>query len=283
LGKDPWLAVFLSLIVHGAGHLYLRKWIVGILLLLVFLPLWVMSVRNVYAWIGLGALRLLVSAHAYIAAQSASPSRTRPTIAIILLLVGLYCLGRFLLPLGVVRSLVYAGPTIGRSMTSTIPDRSRIVVDRLAYRRHDPALGDIVAFTLPDHPLAQDLPGIKRIVARGGETVHIRGGIAYVDGRRREPCKRIRPPQHSDPFRVMDATEVKPYFAHGVSEPYHVPQGCYFLLGDNRWDSVDSRCYGAIPRPDIIGKVVKVLWPLNVPPLYDTASEQAVTQGNSEH
>lgn len=273
LGKDPWLAVFLSLIVPGSGHLYLRKWIVGIPLLLLFLPLRVIATRNAYAWVGRGALGLLVSAHAYVTGRSASPTRRRLTIAIILLLLGLYCLGRYVLPLGVDRFLVSARRTTGHSMMPTVPDRSLVVVDKLAYRSHEPMLGDIVLSTVPDHPLIEAPTAIKRIVARGGETIHIRSGIVYVDGQRRELCKRIRPPRYGGPFRVMDPADLRPYLAHGVSEPYHAPQGCYFLLGDNRWDSTDSRCYGAVERKNIIGKVVKVLWPLNIPPLYDTKSE----------
>jgi signal peptidase I len=71
-------------------------------------------------------------------------------------------------------------------------------------------------------------------------------GRVYVDGKQRDLLSQATRGPDEDGFRP-------PY---GVTEPYRVPDGCYFILGDDRSNIFDSRCYEAIPRKSILGRVV---------------------------
>jgi signal peptidase I len=124
----------------------------------------------------------------------------------------------------------------------------RILVPRFNWL-WSPGRGDIVVLHTP--PAAMRACGsggifVKRIVGLPGETLSERGGGAvYVDG------KKLREPYIDAARRREDPTR----------GTWHVPEGEYFLLGDNRGASCDSRRWGAVPRHDIIGRVVLVYWP----------------------
>jgi signal peptidase I len=105
--------------------------------------------------------------------------------------------------------------------------------------------GDVVAFKTPE--LARERCGaggtyVKRVIGLPGDTVAERNGVVSVDG------------------QPLD----EPYVGHRDDTParrWHVPAGSYFLLGDNRPQSCDSRVFGAVPRRNVIGRVVFVYWP----------------------
>jgi signal peptidase I len=110
-----------------------------------------------------------------------------------------------------------------------------------------PHRGDVVAFKTP--PLAAVRCGVggtfvKRIVALPGETFAERDGFVLIDG------KPLAEPYVADANR--DRLTIR---------PVRVPPGRYFLLGDNRVASCDSREWGAVPRGSLIGKVVALYWP----------------------
>jgi len=127
----------------------------------------------------------------------------------------------------------------------------RVVANRLAYRFGDPERGQIVVFTAPQ---AADRCGegnggttfVKRIVGLPGEQVSARGGVVYIDGQRL-----IEPYVH--PSRRGRNSESWP----------PVPAGHYFLLGDNRTHSCDSRTWGTVPRSSLIGPAMVTYWPPN--------------------
>ena len=263
LHKDPWLAVFLSVVLPGLGHIYVRRRIVGTLFLLSFLLLRVMSTSNLHAVFAVIVLPIIASAHAY----GAWPlSKVRP---LVLFLVLLLCSGlfiRILMPLAVGQFFVdvYV-PLVGPSMEPTILDGSRAVVDRLTYRFTDPSIGDVILFSPSEsESVSSDYirPTGKRIVAAGGETVQIRDGDVYVDGKKRELRGGDYGHARSRSSPPIDLSGTyNPYLRYGVHEPYYVPENHYFVLGDNHRHSVDSRCFGAIPRENITGKVIKISWP----------------------
>lgn len=101
--------------------------------------------------------------------------------------------------------------------------------------------GDIVVFPRPDQP---GVDYIKRVIALGGETVEMRGGRVWVDGRRLE-----EPYFHRDPWalEVQASRGGKP---PGLP-PVKVPPGHLFVLGDNRFNSVDSRNFGFVPEASV--------------------------------
>jgi signal peptidase I len=125
----------------------------------------------------------------------------------------------------------------------------RVVANRLAYRFRDPERGDIVVFKAP---AAADQCGladggstfVKRIVGLPGEVVSARDGVVYIDGERL-----IEP--YLDPSRR----------GHESAGWPRVAAGHYFLLGDNRDFSCDSRVWGTVPRSDLIGPVTLTYWP----------------------
>jgi signal peptidase I len=138
---------------------------------------------------------------------------------------------------------VFVVPT--GSMRPTIRPGEWILVSRIAFELHPIEVGDVVVLRRP----ARD-PGparanylVKRVVATPGEVVASRDGHVVVNGR-------VQP---------------EPYLPAGVTTvgiiPQRVPPGEYFVLGDDRSDSIDSRIFGPVPGSCIVGEVVAVVWP----------------------
>ena len=130
------------------------------------------------------------------------------------------------------------------SMENTIMTGDRIVGNRLAYISSEPERYDIIIFRYPDD---ESQLFIKRIIGLPGETVEISDGYIYIDGSD-EPLEDVETPE------VME----------GTYGPYEVPEGCYFVLGDNRNNSKDSRFWENtyVSKDEILGKAIFRYWPL---------------------
>ena len=125
----------------------------------------------------------------------------------------------------------------------------RVIADRLAYRFRDPHRGDIVVFDAPEAAAQRCDEGgtfVKRIVGLPGEVVSERNGTVFVDGK---PLHESYVDRRLRDFR----TQTWP----------RVPKGSYFVMGDNRGSSCDSREWGAVPRGNLIGPVIVTYWPPN--------------------
>ena len=131
----------------------------------------------------------------------------------------------------------------GKSMEPTLQDQDRLIVNKAVYRFFsDPQPGDIVMLFYPRDP---DKSFVKRIIAKEGDTVRIEGGQVYVN-------EALLPDTHVPPaFRS--------YEYHG---PEVVREAYYFVMGDHRNNSSDSRHWGQVPEKYIIGKVQLRWWPL---------------------
>jgi len=127
----------------------------------------------------------------------------------------------------------------GSSMAPGIHDGDRIVIDHLSYVLGGVKRGDIVVL---EYPLDPSVDYIKRVIGVPGDEVHIDGSAVWVNG------ARIDEPYVSAPDpRTHLALVVQP--------------GTYFVLGDNRQHSSDSREFGLVPRENLVGKVDLRVWP----------------------
>jgi len=126
------------------------------------------------------------------------------------------------------------------SMKPAYSTGDEILVQKFGAHVHDPTRGDIVVVR---SPVSGDLV-IKRVAALGGQSVGIADGVLRVDG-------------HAVPEPYIDRAEVGgTYFG-----PIRVPTGTVFMLGDQRFGSVDSRSFGPVPVDSIVGRVVLRMWP----------------------
>jgi signal peptidase I len=130
----------------------------------------------------------------------------------------------------------------GQSMAPTLEDQDRLIVNKLAYRLHDPQVGDIVMLYYPIDP---EKSFVKRVIAEPGDQVRIVDGRVY---RNEVPLEDSYVP---DEFR-----------SHDDWGPEMIPDGYYFVMGDHRNNSSDSRHWRFVPKKYIIGKVQLRWWPL---------------------
>src|SRR5260370_14574153 len=136
----------------------------------------------------------------------------------------------------------------GTSMLPRLHDGERIFVNKLVYYddyRWAPKVdrGDIVVFWFPDDPSKSY---IKRVIGLPGETVEIHEGIVRVNGRDLEES-------YLDPHLNL---------AHRSQAPIYIKPNYYFVIGDNRDNSSDSRIWGLVPKKYIYGKALFRYWPL---------------------
>ncbi len=128
------------------------------------------------------------------------------------------------------------------SMEPTLQVGDRIMVNKLSYRLGKPERGDVVVFKFPLDP---NRDFVKRLIAKGGETVAIRDSKLIINGEQ-------VPEEYLPPGLMFEDFG-----------PVEVPPGTYFMLGDNRNSSEDSRSWGMMPEENIIGKAVLIYWPLD--------------------
>src|SRR5271170_1938638 len=143
------------------------------------------------------------------------------------------------------------------SMVPTLDVYDRILVQKAFFNARDVREGDIVVFT---HPPLDRCPGpdgdlVKRVIALPGQTIYSAGNSIYIDGHLlAEPYL----PAY-DPLGPPIASS---------QHPYRVPPGEFYVLGDNRSDSCDSRYWGPIQGSTIVGKAILVIWHDNHPELH---------------
>ena len=138
------------------------------------------------------------------------------------------------------------------SMESTIEIGDNILAEKVTLELGmSVKAGDIVVFHNPDTTNEHDVL-VKRVIATAGQTVDLKDGVVYVDG---EALDEDYATGSSYPLSSQ---------APGVSisYPYTVPDGCVWVMGDNRENSADSRYFGAVPTENLIGVAIFRYWPI---------------------
>ena len=134
----------------------------------------------------------------------------------------------------------------GNSMDPDIKNGQYLIIDEVSYKLHEPARGDVIVFRAPPEPTKYY---IKRIIGLPGDTVDIKGSTITITN-----------PAHPNGL-VLDES----FITHRSSDTIHttVPDGKYFVMGDNRSGSYDSRAWGMLPEANIRGRALLRLLPLN--------------------
>jgi signal peptidase I len=175
------------------------------------------------------------------------------------------------------------------SMASTLLPGDHVLVDKVTFapaarwapfvHHRDPRRGDVVVFYKPiPETNGEHIPLVKRLIGEPGDRIHLRNGIVYLNGVAQNEPQAAKPdPERYDPYindfpSVDPATEPGVTAAWTVDMPGHmqgddlvVPPGSYFVMGDNRPNSMDSRYWGFVPRENFIGRPLFVYWSIQMP------------------
>ncbi len=234
--KDPWFAVFLSRIIPGIGHLYIKKIWQGILFFILFIISAIFPLVPIIFW-------AFIAYHAYVA----SPVRRERSKSFILIISSLLVISSLwsVLQAFLIRSFVAEARYIpSGSMLPTLQINDRLIIDKWSYRSQPPQRGDIVLFSPTEELKQQNFKDafISRLIGIPGDKVEVKGGKVYVNN---QPLEE-------------NYIEEAPDYQFG---PVTVPANSYFVLGDNRNNSYDSHYWGFVPRENIMGKATKRFWP----------------------
>jgi signal peptidase I len=146
------------------------------------------------------------------------------------------------------------------SMANTLAPHQRVLVDRLIYRFRPVQLGDIIVFRCA--ALGNEVL-IKRVVGLPGDLLALRDGQLYVNGVQASDSFVDKVDGVVEPTRPAHSSMGNdPSAPWSLAQPYRVPVGHYFVMGDNRTDSDDSRYWGTVPSSAIIGQAFFTYWPL---------------------
>ncbi|NLI68191.1 MAG: signal peptidase I [Bacilli bacterium] len=141
------------------------------------------------------------------------------------------------------RAFVFATSIVkGESMLPTLEDGERVIFNKFIYLVSEPARGDIVIISMPESNY------VKRVIGLPNETIEMKDGVFYVNG-------------VAQPTTFVDEKQMK---LTGDFGPIVVPENSYFVMGDNRANSKDSRNdLGFIERENIIGRSELIIYPLS--------------------
>ena len=138
------------------------------------------------------------------------------------------------------------------SMLNTIQLDDRIWGEKVSYRFREPQQGEVIMF---DNPNGEGTILVKRVIATQGQTVDLVDGRVVVDGEvLDEPYTENRPSLPLD--QTLPGKDP-------VTYPFKVPEGCVWVMGDNRTNSLDSRYFGAVPTKTVVARALFTFWPFS--------------------
>jgi signal peptidase I len=243
--NNPWVAVFLSQILPGLGHLYLKKMFLGAVFLIGLIL--ASNIARVYeGWMVVPPLIYAIAAyHSYFLGSRGQRRRAEPIVFVVALILAVK-VSFIVVPAGVEHDFAQRFTIPSNSMMPTLQVGDRILVRTSPDYR--PEFGDVIVFRAPK--FAQQLDPnagelfIKRVIGTPLEVVSLKDGIFYINDR----------PLQED---YIGSVPTYPF------ERQIVPEDSYFVLGDNRDESFDSHVWGFVPQKNIIGQAYKIYWPLS--------------------
>ena len=128
------------------------------------------------------------------------------------------------------------------SMTPNLLVGDRIIVSKLSFVFGEPKRGDVIVFKYPEDP-SRDF--VKRTIGLSGENLSVRDNLLYING------------------QLVEESYLPQGLVFSDFGPEDVPESAYFMMGDNRNNSDDSRVWGPMPEENIVGKAVLIYWPFN--------------------
>ncbi|MGL5196053.1 MAG: signal peptidase I [Chroococcales cyanobacterium] len=241
--NNPWVAVFLSQILPGLGHLYLKNFGLGAVLMISLIlasniarlhPGWLLVPPLLYA---------IACYHAYFSCPR-SALHSRDPIVMIVSLILAFKLTAILIPAWIEHDFVQRFTIPSDSMVPTLLSGDKILA--LKSRNRPTQQGDLIVFRAPEFAKTLD-PGagdlfIKRTIGMPLDVIRLKDGIIYINNLPLSEEYVAGPAQYN-------------------LDPQIVPADSYFVLGDNRNNSFDSHVWGYVPRNHIIGKAYKIYWP----------------------
>lgn len=260
--KDPWLAVLFSRIMPGIGHIYIGSYLIGIILITVSITAYLTHFGDVI-------LFLVVPFSVYHVYTNSPTRREQSKKKIIGIVIAVVLLPLFVSKPSVlfVEHIVAEArwinskgmePTLNGSQNQWEADN--VMVDKLSYKFSQPKRGDIIVFSPNDALKKEEYtdPFVKRIIGLPGEKVELKNGEVYINDKPLVEDSYLS----KDQSTLIDVciSESQPVF---ISQPEIIPENLYFVLGDDRNSSYDSRCWGLVPKKNIIGKVSKIFFPLS--------------------
>jgi signal peptidase I len=202
--------------------------------------------RNWLAWAILVAITGVLGLVAWLVVRRRSPAAPTPLAPLRGVAIFLTAIPLLFITLMVAAFIVTFGFQVavneGQAMAPTLANHDRLLVNKLAYQMGEPQIGDIVMLR---YPLRPERWFVKRVIAGEGDQVRIVDGKVYRND-----------------LPMDDSFVPQDFKSHDDWGPQVIPEGYYFVMGDHRNNSSDSRHWGFVPKKYIIGKVNLRWWPL---------------------
>lgn len=250
--KKPWLAVFLSWILPGIGQFYNKQFLKGFGFIICSAFLYIVHTMYYPLFFLLIPLYLFAIKDAFEAAEKINGSNQKlfeqgnRSIRTFLVFILLF---EFIPFSDIVKTyFVQAYKIPAGSMKPSLEIGDHLLINKTYAAKDSVERGTLIVFKYPEDP---ERDFIKRVIGVGGETIEARDKIIYING------KAIEEPyvQHTDNTIKPGGVEPRDNFG-----PIVIPEGKFFVMGDNRDQSYDSRYWGYVPKEYIKGKALKVYW-----------------------
>ncbi|MCM8764953.1 MAG: signal peptidase I [Candidatus Omnitrophica bacterium] len=135
------------------------------------------------------------------------------------------------------------------SMKPTLKIHDRLLANKIIYKIREPRRWEVIIFKYPEDTKKYF---VKRLVGLGGESLAIRNGHVYIDGKIMTQPESVSTPLYY--YNDIDGS-------YGVNGEVKIPAGTYYVLGDNSINSKDSRYWGFVPSKNLVGKALFIYWP----------------------